>query len=86
MNKYQEALYDIIDYGISTDYFNKEAEKPQEENRILIVQELVDKETPLKPYNIFNIKPNCRNCDAKLTTVENYCPNCGHRIDWSKNV
>lgn len=75
-NKYQEALNELRQISAS-----------ERQNKLYdTLQELVDKGTPMKPYNIFNIKPNCRNCDAKLTTVENYCPNCGHRIDWSKNV
>ena len=73
-NKYQEALNEM--YAVLND-----SERWHEKKSLL--QELVEKETPLKPYNIFNIKPNCRNCDAKLTTVENYCPNCGKKIDWS---
>ena len=74
MNKYQEAFGDIVDNGVSLDYFNDKSVLPQDENPLFIVQELVDKETPMKP------KMN----DYKITRLDKFigieqtytCPRC----------
>lgn len=64
------------------------------------LQELIERTTPKKPrkltYDLL-IKEGwvyeCPNCGsacgenkyhAEVTTNENYCPNCGHAIDWSE--
>lgn len=66
-----------------------------------LLQELVDKATPKKPYYqcmtscleganfsrtaIFEI--SCKNCDNTLAHLDkmDYCPYCGQAIDWSND-
>lgn len=87
MSKYTDAFNDIVDHGISIDYFNKEAEKPNDENTILIIQELVNKEIPMKPIKT-KWEYACGKC-MNAIHVENeihcevYCDNCSQKIDWS---
>lgn len=72
---------------------------------LLTIQELVDKETPMKVNKIINKERvylsdvafvysdvtlgKCPNCDTYLHEeneygdVIDYCPYCGHRLDWS---
>ncbi len=89
MNKYKKALNEIIDKGITVDYFNEQAERPQNENTILMLVELVDKETPMKPLNQEVIDwglgnaGDCKNCSREVNYQNKYCDNCGQQIDWS---
>lgn len=46
------------------------------------LQELVDKETPMKPVKIFE-RVCCPKCSFPVIIIDNYCPNCGQRLDWS---
>ena len=77
MNKYQEAL-DRKVYVESEHYDEKD---------INLLQELVDKATPKKPYflnyggyQIGNWK--CPICDG-FVARDNYCKYCGQALDWS---
>lgn len=65
---------------------------------LAILQELVNKETPKKPYYegdgyadgvmVYDVA-RCPNCDNVFEEYENngwgenYCHNCGQRLDWS---
>lgn len=96
MNKYQEAFNDIVNNGISVDYFNEQTDKNDNENTILIIQELVDKETPKKVkmekerlLNDFEIERHlCPSCDRQVKSILEpeyyiyYCKNCGQKLDW----
>ena len=54
-----------------------------------LLQELVDKETPMKK-TIKKGRPYCAKCSYSLLIEDvwemSYCCACGHRIDWSQNV
>jgi acetyl-CoA carboxylase beta subunit len=65
-------------------------------DNINILQELVDKETPMKPiYENDLVDENivvdtwayCPNCKEEILYALwgnlNYCPNCGQHLDWS---
>lgn len=69
-NKYQEALNNLI----------LTARKAED---IRVIQELVDKETPMKPYKDGK-KYKCTKC-VIVRVSGNRCPNCGQKIDWSKD-
>lgn len=93
-NKYQEALSDMIDNGVTCEWFNEKAFLPQEENPCFMLQELVDKETPMKPkYNDYDEAYRCSHekCNGLLwkprVSIEaiTYCPHCGQAIDWENN-
>lgn len=82
-NKYQEALNNLI----------LTARKTED---IRVIQELVNKETPMKVSDkefenvafdgyIPIVTGNCQSCDCDLIEVDKYCWNCGQRIDWSKD-
>lgn len=67
-NKYQEALNSLF----------LTARKTED---IWVMQELVDKATPMKPKRN---ERYCGNCDTvRLLPYDNYCSNCGYKIDWS---
>lgn len=75
MNKYQEALNSIRKCIVSK----------HGKLCIEMVQELVDKETPLKPKGLA-----CPKCSKwvvedtyKGTLRFNRCHDCGQRVDWS---
>ncbi|WP_159641720.1 hypothetical protein [Erysipelothrix anatis] len=89
MNKYQEALNRL-----------KFQENWQEGNELQILQELVDKETPMNPVFLpyrYELGENenfygCRNCEEIICgEMHNdhlrfkHCYHCGQRIDWTND-
>lgn len=94
MNKYQEDLNIIFQ-------FYKEANI---EGKFLLrsaideLQELADRETPIKPtfykplktFNGSDIEQpfyiiKCGKCEYWLEPSDKFCSNCGAEIDWSKD-
>lgn len=89
MNKYQEAmnyLWNAYDenkiYGIACRGY------------LVMLQELVDKETPKKPIDIEfgpcgDLVPSCPTCKHEVVTISTYygrkyyprCPFCGQKIE-----
>ena len=89
MNKYQEALWNIIqklnEYS-PTDIYGQDW---------IIIQELVDKATAKKPIEKElwhgGIASKCPECGFCLTnsmlpcdTQYKFCPECGQKIDWEE--
>lgn len=59
-----------------------------------LLNELVKKETPLKPYStiaeegaerypLYGLNAYCGICSRQLFETHKYCSNCGQKIDWS---
>lgn len=99
MNKYQEALDIIVEKtdmlnntclhlpkcmkngichyvseGLCEDY-----------ERVKLLQELVDKEKPMKVKHVVENgwhKYVCGSCDGELELKHCYCPECGQELDW----
>ncbi len=93
MNKYQEALDYIISNGTHTTEYSWgdeiELETEHGEESVNLLQELVDKETPMKPKYISLLtnppkhKVVCSNFHGPyLERVFKFCPSCGQKIDW----
>ena len=95
-NKYQEALDDLV-FKVFTSRatrvwdlkYNNKQNKELEKARKLI-QELVDKETPMK--KVVKLEFNdmkmfyCPKCNELLHESDNYCRECGQKLkeyDWS---
>ena len=87
MSKYQEALDYLVgelkgcDEAISDFEYQQELNAKRETAEKLL-QELVDKTTPKKPYDKgdYYICPNCSN---DRCVCGKFCPNCGQALDWS---
>ena len=80
MNKYQEALKKIkSDFWDDPAYYGLEEE-------FNLLQELVDKETPMKVVTWENAKPitRCPKCGAGLERKHRYCWECRQKLDWSE--
>ena len=89
-NKYHEAFSRLITFALSTemgirdygDYYMSDWESDSD-----LIQELVKKETPMKPNHLENGYRQCGNCGMKLLSTNGtpfkYCSECGQRIDWS---
>lgn len=95
MNKYQEALINLVAHNYST--------RSEKNKYINILQELICEKTPMKPivYNINQYKcPKCLkqikgkkmiyNMETKRFDIKSkikiekvYCPYCSQKIDWS---
>ena len=87
MNKYQEAL-DVINQSDdekfikdSRAYFDKYKINP-----VSVIQELVDKETPMKRKKIYDevllsSYSICPKCNSKVSPICCYCENCGQRLE-----
>lgn len=80
MNQYKNAIFDVrASSGI----------KKIKQTSINSLQDLVDKETPMKPNHLKGLRYSCGNCAmafirAKVRFVSNqYCDVCGQKIDWS---
>lgn len=95
MNKYQEALNTIkfMCIGEASTEFDFDTGLPiprevyiedyfVEECRLL--QELVDKETPLNLQLHHGVYMQCK-CEAMNEVHNNYCWNCGQHIKWSED-
>ena len=81
-NKYQEALNAL--YKNINIYTGFDLSKQNREN-LTTLQQLVDKETPMKPSMIWehaDPKTRCK-CSAGIIPAHNYCWNCGQKLDWS---
>ena len=76
MSKYQEALKKIISQDHNKIYTKSAT----------LLQELVDKETPIKMKWANQSYRACGNCNKKLHIRElsNYCDICGQKIDWGE--
>jgi hypothetical protein len=103
MNKYQEAL-DRFKVTAHNDWVDNYADLKDEEKTIQVdgtrvfeidgkaiktLQELVDKETPMKvtekldapvSYEQYRKCPKCKDAVARMYS---YCPFCGQKLDWS---
>lgn len=89
MNKYQEALIKLINHNLSTTeiiYLSYE----DQENIFELLQELADKETPMKPSILWMddqgfIQANCKICDSSMYYKQERCSSasCGRVADWS---
>lgn len=74
MNKYEEALKDILD--------SKDFEYSGES--VYLMQILVKRATPMKPYNQSRIDfGNCSHCKSELESGKPFCPHCGQALDFS---
>ena len=75
MNKYQEALEKLREIEQTENTWDVNCD---------VLQELVDRATPKKPYDKgdYYICPNCSN---DRCVCGKFCPNCGQAIDWSTN-
>lgn len=91
MNKYQEVLTDIrhsarhlnnLIYGCD-DICDEYVDDILTDCDLL--QELVDKATPIKPIHHLNSFYRCKNCNELFQNhhYQNHCPNCGQALDWS---
>lgn len=78
MNKYQTVLDKFINDG------HRLTHRERKEFGA-ILQELVDKEKPMKPPLKWECaKPQTRcKCSAGVEKYHNYCWNCGQHLDWS---
>lgn len=86
-NKYQEALDEL-----ERAYRNVTLDDDLTNDKRDTLQELVDKETPMKPIHLGGNKYSCKNCsmafelNSKVRFVNNqYCDVCGQKIDWSND-
>ena len=83
MSKELEYLYDIwgetyTDWGCGplTDPFTVEV-FDEEDERFLAIEKALKRNIPLKV-----ISSCCPNCELEVLKNDNYCSNCGQKIDW----
>ena len=86
MNKHQKALDTLVSFAEQNPDIVWELKMEKE-----VIQELVDRETPMKPEIPNNSSLSfCGRCKTSIThyvgslAKENfkYCKSCGQRIDW----
>lgn len=87
MNKYQEALENVIDTFV--DLSDLEFVPYVTNEDIEALRELVDKAIPKKPIEEINSYDDidfrehyCPNCKREVD--ETHCTACGQKIDWSE--
>lgn len=86
MSKYQESLDRLNTINMVNFMGDKELIKHKDKD-VQTLQELVDKETPMKvKHNVDWIwhKYGCGSCDNELDWKFLYCPYCGQKLDWSE--
>lgn len=76
-NKYQEALDNVRKVYVESNHYDKED--------IRLLQELVDKETPMKvvKWKLAQPETRCAKCGAGVERKDDYCWGCGQKLDWS---
>ena len=87
MDKYQEALNCFTEcWGCTKpEYYNDVMNKTRiREERIELLQKLVDKATPKKLKNYRYFVGDCSNCGRAVIEDQEYCDQCGQKLDWSK--
>lgn len=50
----------------------------EKEDAELFIDKAVEKQIPISPSN----KAYCRSCGSKLLGSENFCSNCGQKLNW----
>ena len=89
MNKYQEALNNVKRVYVESDHYDEED--------IKLLQELVDRETPLTPTykntyieykehyldKDYEMKYHCPKCDSIVYPIGR-CSKCHQNLDWNK--
>lgn len=95
MNKYQEALNNLIINSCPVAIGSKEPCSSCKYNKICnalardwidTLQELVDKETPMKPLEDNYLGEFMCECGSPITKDHKYCPYCGQKLNWDKRV
>ena len=57
----------------------------ENDERFEQIKQALKRNEPMKP--IQNNDPrfyDCPNCQENISSVENYCPDCGQKLDWSE--
>ena len=85
-NKYQDALINLVHCKSITkckECHHKHLCTMERDSNIL--QELVDKETPMKvvKWKLAQPETRCAKCGAGLERYHDYCWGCGRKVDWS---
>lgn len=85
-NKYQEAL-DNVNKSVCTALSCLGIDDEQSRKSLHILQELVDKEIPMKvvKWKLAQPETRCAKCGAGLERYHDYCWGCGRKVDWSDN-
>ena len=80
MNEYEIALNNILK---RVPPMRKDGQSMTFIESYTKLQELVDKETPMKVIH-FHHCPKCEaNVSDEMSLDKHYCSNCGQKIDWS---
>ena len=91
-DRIKNALVNVITMAENSCYYDK----PRDEKDIDLIKTIVKKEIPKKPEGESesfvgenNVKITvtvffCKNCGGRIGHLDNYCINCGQRIDWEK--
>jgi hypothetical protein len=58
--------------------YNSIKARREKEDAELFVDKAVEKQIPISPSN----KAYCRSCGLKLSGSENFCSNCGQKLNW----
>ena len=85
-NKYQEAFNNFKKLKYIPNAFNLTMNITLLEKDINTFQELIDKETPKKVKQFKNSRyvRLCPSCECTLESSNNYCCECGQKLDWSE--
>ena len=91
-DRIKNALVNVSTLATHSDYYNKD----RDDQDIELIEEIVKKEIPKKPeieseYFVGedNVKITvtvffCKNCGCRIGHRDNYCINCGQRLDWEE--
>lgn len=87
-NKYQEAL-DEVENDLYYHSPKDEVTVKRQDKMIKTLQELIDKETPMKIKEEWvggddddYIRHLCPKCNIDVFGYEDYCERCGQKLDW----
>lgn len=82
MKNYQAALNRLVDHLETWDYRDDTLSKYDAEKDKTVIQELVNRAMPRKPFYDAKVKRHrCIECGCVIQPT-GYCPECGQAINW----
>ena len=99
MNEQLQEALDSLRTGCKATYVDDKGKRwyttdKSKDERCNLLQELVDKEIPMKPILendkekfsamlFFGIDAWCGKCENEVSKKDTYCKTCGQKLDWS---
>lgn len=88
MGKHEEKQLDLFDTFERILNNLSKSDQAECDEEIKLIDKVIAKAYPKKPesqryHNVYGQLVGVCNCKLLVREVENYCPDCGQKLDWS---